>query len=50
MVKKIKKGKKVFMCEECSMKYEDEPIAKKCEEWCRKHHSCNVEITRNAVE
>lgn len=49
MVKKLKEGKKYFMCEECRMKYEDEGIAKKCEDWCSRHHSCNLEITKHAI-
>ena len=46
MVKEIMKhSKKVFMCEECCLAYEDEKWAKKCEGWCKKHNSCNLNIT-----
>ncbi|MBI2647050.1 hypothetical protein HYW99_01110 [Candidatus Woesearchaeota archaeon] len=50
MVKiKIKNNKEYFICEECNFAYIDEDIAKKCEDWCRKHHSCNIEITKRAI-
>ena len=51
MVKiKVKNNKKYFTCEECNFAYKDNKIAKKCEEWCRKYHSCNTEITKRAVK
>jgi len=42
-----KKG--LFVCEECEFSYKNRDIAQKCEDWCRKHKSCNIEITKNAV-
>jgi hypothetical protein len=42
--------KKLYQCEECSLHYENEDWAKKCEAWCREHNSCNLEITAHAVE
>ena len=51
MVKKIEKSdKNLYQCEECGFHYLDEETAKKCEQWCQKYQSCNLEITKNAVE
>lgn len=51
MVKETEKnGKKYFVCGECNFAYEGKDLAKKCENWCREHHSCNVEITKHAVQ
>ena len=49
----VKKGKpftKTFKCEECGFHYEKEETAKKCEEWCKKYHSCHIEYTKEALE
>jgi hypothetical protein len=51
MVKEIKKyGKIYFQCEECSFLYEKRRLAEKCEAYCKKHNSCSLEITRQAVK
>ena len=51
MVKRINKGRKqYFMCEACQFAYAAGSLAQKCENWCNKHHSCNIEITKNAVK
>ena len=51
MVKKVTKNKKTnYVCAECNFAYKDKKIAAKCENWCRKHHSCNIEITKHAVK
>ena len=50
VTEKLKHGRKYFICGECGFAYEDEGIAKKCEEWCNEHHSCNIEIAKNAVQ
>ncbi|MEM2909864.1 MAG: hypothetical protein QXO01_02185 [Nitrososphaerota archaeon] len=39
-----------YICEECGLVYSEVSIAERCEDWCRNHKSCNLEITRNAVE
>jgi hypothetical protein len=44
-----KKVHGLFMCEECHLLYEDEDLAKRCEDWCREKKSCNLEITKHAV-
>ena len=51
MVKETKKDNKtLYLCEECGFAYEDKEWAQKCEDWCYEHHSCNMEITKHAVE
>ncbi len=51
MVSNIKKkGKTYYICEECNFAYEDKHWAEKCEAWCKEYKSCNIEITKNAVQ
>ncbi|MDP3953710.1 MAG: hypothetical protein Q8P99_02740 [bacterium] len=51
MVKITKQsGKELSQCEECGFHYEDEKQAEDCEKWCREHHSCNIQITADAIE
>jgi predicted ATP-dependent serine protease len=45
----VKRNRTLYVCEECGLQYRDEELAEKCEEWCRKYKSCNLEITRHAV-
>lgn len=48
MVRKIKKdGRTLYVCEECGYAYPEKAWARRCEEWCKKHHACNLEITRH---
>ena len=42
-------GKKTYMCEECSLAYLSVERAKECESWCNKHKSCNISITKYAI-
>ena len=44
------KGKKYFFCSICGLAYLDRETAEKCEDWCGKHNSCNVEIIRKSVK
>jgi len=51
MVKELEKNnKKYFQCETCKFAYEDKDWAGKCQAWCDEHSSCNLEITKNAVQ
>jgi len=51
MVKEIKKRNKIYyQCEICKFIYEDREWAEKCENFCRKHNSCSLEITNHAVQ
>lgn len=51
MPEEIQRGdKKYYKCEECSFLYLDREMAEKCQEWCSEHKSCNLEITKHAVQ
>tara|TARA_Y100000294_G_scaffold173634_1_gene190165 strand:+ start:2800 stop:2958 length:159 start_codon:yes stop_codon:yes gene_type:complete len=51
MVKEIEKeGKKYYICGECEFVYDSKEWAQKCEDCCKEHHSCNIEITKHAVK
>ncbi|MBI4359168.1 MAG: hypothetical protein HY577_01080 [Candidatus Nealsonbacteria bacterium] len=59
MTEEIEKdGKKYYRCGECGFHYADSSTslttgrewARKCEDWCRKYKSCNLEITAHAEE
>lgn len=39
----------LYLCEECNLLYREEELAQKCEDWCRETKSCNLEITKHAV-
>ena len=43
------KSKKRFVCGKCSFVYSEKKWAVKCEKWCRKYHSCNIEITNHSL-
>jgi|TARA_Y100000310_G_C20702699_1_gene831471 rubrerythrin len=45
-----KNNNKYYICEECGFAYKDNQTAAKCENWCREKHSCNTEITKDAVK
>jgi len=51
MVKEVgREEEKYFQCEICKLVYKDRKWTKKCEEWCKKNKSCNIEITKHAVK
>lgn len=51
MVKEIKEGKKaLYQCGECGFHYETGDLAEKCEDYCKKHKGCSLEITKHAIE
>ena len=49
VTEKIINRKKTYQCDDCFLVYFDKKFAKKCEEWCRKHKSCNLMITKHSV-
>lgn len=50
MVKEeIKDNKKYFICEECGFAYLEKKWAIKCQKWCSRYNSCNLEITKHAI-
>ncbi len=42
-------GRPVYYCEVCGLAYKDETLAQRCEEHCRTHPSCSLELSRQAV-
>mgnify|MGYP001590158087 FL=1 len=49
MVKEDKRMK-CYYCEECGLAYKKQKTAFECEEWCRKHKSCNIEIIKHSLK
>lgn len=37
-------------CPECGFEYREKEWAEKCEVWCKKYKSCNLEITKQAIK
>ncbi|GBD34791.1 hypothetical protein HRbin35_00542 [bacterium HR35] len=51
MVKIIQReNKNYYQCEECQHVYENEVLAKECEDWCKKYKNCNLEIVKQAIK
>ena len=44
-----REGKEYYQCQECKLIYKDKKLAKKCEKWCKENKSCNLKITKYAV-
>ncbi len=40
---------KLYMCPLCGFEYRESKHAKQCQDWCKKHNSCNLEITKHAI-
>lgn len=50
MVKSIEKdSENIYQCEVCGFNYKEKEWAEKCEDWCEKNHSCNLEITKHSI-
>lgn len=41
---------KVFQCPEYGLHYYQQRIAKLCEEFCKTHKMCSIEITKHSME
>ncbi len=51
MVKRIAhEGVNYFACNICDFRYADKKTAEECENYCRTHKSCSMEITKHAVK
>ena len=50
MKKLQQKNQKLYFCPECGLKYQKKELAKKCESWCKKYKSCNLEIIQHAIK
>lgn len=42
--------RKTYRCEECGLFYNNKSWAKKCWDWCKKHNSCNINITKHRID
>lgn len=40
----------IYQCKYCRMKYSEKEWQQKCEAWCAKHKSCNIEVIRHAAK
>ncbi len=50
MVKfKKQKTTAIYQCGECCLWYKNKKIARKCQEWCAGHKSCNLEIIKHSI-
>jgi len=47
---KKEREKRLYQCPECGLWYREKKWAKKCENWCKKHKSCNLEIIKHAIK
>ncbi len=45
-----KTNKKLFKCPECGLNYSEAKWAERCEKWCKKYHSCNLEIIEHSIK
>jgi len=43
------KKKTIFVCPRCGYSYKELMWEKKCEAWCTRHKTCNLEINRHRV-
>lgn len=41
--------KEVYLCEACNFAFNNKELAEKCEEFCTKYKSCNLEITKDSI-
>lgn len=49
-ISKSIKMTKLYKCNICGFSYKEKKWMLKCMEWCKKHKSCNLEITKHAVK
>ena len=40
----------IYECPECGLHYKDVNTAKACEDFCREHKACNMDITKLSLE
>ncbi len=43
------RGRTVHYCTVCFLAYDDRKLARRCEEHCRSHPSCSLELGRQSV-
>ncbi|MEX1052149.1 MAG: hypothetical protein WEC83_02040 [Patescibacteria group bacterium] len=40
----------VFICPICGLHYRQELIKQQCEDFCREHNACGLEIIKHSIE
>jgi hypothetical protein len=45
----VKEKDKCYLCGECEMGYKDKKKACECEDHCKKHKACNLEIMKHSI-
>ena len=48
-MKITKNNRKYYACKIRKFAYNDLSLAEKCESWCKKYKSCNLEIVKKAI-
>ncbi|MBI2576243.1 hypothetical protein HYV84_03445 [Candidatus Woesearchaeota archaeon] len=43
------KSTKEYVCKACRMRYPTKTMKDACEAWCNEHHSCNMDIIKDAI-
>ena len=46
----VKSDNNLYQCGECGFHYKTKEEARDCEDWCMINQSCNIEITKHAIE
>lgn len=46
----LKDNTKIYQCIECGLHYTDNQMAKECEDFCRDHNACSLDITKYSIE
>ncbi len=39
-----------YQCPECGLHYLNKKLAKECEDFCKEHNACSLEITKYSIE
>lgn len=39
-----------YQCPECGLHYDNQLTVAACENWCKKHKSCHMEIAKYSIE
>ncbi len=51
MVEEVSHNDKIYyQCEACRYYYKTKKLAQECEDFCNKHKSCSLEITKYSVK
>lgn len=45
----VVRGERFYACGECGLIYTSRGLAEECEEWCREHGTCNVDLSRQSI-